>query len=162
MPQTSERRREYYQENKAKIRAQSHAWYQNNKEAATAHQREYQHTHREQQNEARRKRRQTRYEVERGRVVERLYGISRASYEKMEVDQNRQCAICGKKENGRKLDVDHSHITGKVRALLCSRCNTVIGLMDESVEKLRLAIVYLEAYGKDDNVAEITSSTTPN
>jgi hypothetical protein len=160
MPQTPERRKEYYQENKAKIRAAAHAWYQNNKEAAAAHQREYQHTHREQENEARLRRRATRYEVERSGAVQRLYGISREKYLQMDKDQGGHCAICGNKEGRRKLDVDHDHVTGKVRALLCSRCNTVLGLMDESIEKMQLAIEYLKSYGNEDNAPEIAPSAT--
>ena len=62
------------------------------------------------------------------------------------VDQNFCCAICGKHEKDcskQKLYVDHDHDTKQVRGLLCSRCNSAIGLFDESVEKLSNAVRFL-------------------
>lgn len=48
------------------------------------------------------------------------------------------CAICGKHQSNfkRKLDVDHNHTTGKVRALLCSSCNKNVGVYEQHAEKL--------------------------
>lgn len=68
------------------------------------------------------------------------YGLSLDDDEKMLIDQNGVCAICNEKETVidfrynklRRLSIDHCHKTGKVRSLLCSRCNTVIGLIKES------------------------------
>jgi hypothetical protein len=42
------------------------------------------------------------------------------------------------------LGVDHDHITGKVRGLLCNDCNLGIGHFKDNIEKLKLAIKYLE------------------
>ena len=39
------------------------------------------------------------------------------------------CAVCGKGARKRKLNVDHDHVTGKVRGLLCTRCNITLGKM---------------------------------
>lgn len=61
------------------------------------------------------------------------------------------CNIC-KKENevfrGKNnfLHVDHDHKTGKVRQLLYGKCNTVLGLVNDSSFILKEAIKYLELH----------------
>lgn len=51
----------------------------------------------------------------------------------MRIQQNNSCAICGKIK---KLNVDHDHNTGKIRELLCQRCNSLLGWTKENPEKL--------------------------
>jgi Recombination endonuclease VII len=46
------------------------------------------------------------------------------------------CDICGRTPR-RMLDRDHCHVTGKFRGLLCNRCNTLLGKVDEDIDKLR-------------------------
>lgn len=58
------------------------------------------------------------------------------------------CAICltAMVYNGRKSNsatVDHDHNTGKVRGLLCRRCNVALGQLDDNIESLKRAINYL-------------------
>lgn len=79
------------------------------------------------------------------------YGITLEQYNKMALDQNNVCAICGnpetmKHQNGkiRNLAVDHCHLTGKVRGLLCSAHNRGIGYFGDNIELLKKAIKYLE------------------
>ncbi len=69
------------------------------------------------------------------------YGISKAQYDLMHSSQSGKCAIC---DNVRKLVVDHNHVTGNVRGLLCSKCNSGIGLLEDNISSLRKAIGYLE------------------
>lgn len=58
--------------------------------------------------------------------------------------QGGRCAICGDPPpEGRHLHVDHDHDAGDVRALLCGRCNTMLGLAREDPEILASAIAYL-------------------
>jgi hypothetical protein len=60
-------------------------------------------------------------------------------------DQNDVCAICFKEcMFGKRLAVDHCHATGKVRGLLCSRCDTSIGKFEDSIELLESANKYLK------------------
>ncbi len=59
------------------------------------------------------------------------------------------CGICGRKLalGGTRLDsarVDHDHVTGHIRGILCTKCNTAIGVLGDSIEGLRKAIFYLE------------------
>ncbi len=54
------------------------------------------------------------------------------------------CAICGDTE---RLCIDHDHTSGVARMLLCTRCNTGLGMFLESPARLRRAALYLEAFG---------------
>ena len=75
------------------------------------------------------------------------YGISIADYEEMLTDQSGRCAICGVLPlPDRNLHVDHDHATGRVRGLLCRRCNTSLGQFDEDEQRLRRAAQYLEEH----------------
>jgi thiol-disulfide isomerase/thioredoxin len=76
------------------------------------------------------------------------YGISLEKYNKMFRDQSGNCAICGKNrsQERRDLGVDHDHVTGKVRGLLCSKCNSALGMFCDNIEIVRKALKYLEKY----------------
>lgn len=81
------------------------------------------------------------------------FGLTLEAYNKLLEDQNGVCAICYKPEiflsrNGflKNMAVDHCHKTGKVRGLLCHHCNTGIGNLNDSIELLKEAIVYLEKH----------------
>lgn len=59
-------------------------------------------------------------------------GITEASYRALLERQARRCAICSKAcGTGRRLAVDHDHMTGRVRGLLCFRCNTSLARYEE-------------------------------
>jgi len=76
------------------------------------------------------------------------YGLSREDYLVMYEEQQGSCAICGINEtmlNGKRLVVDHCHDTGEVRGLLCVRCNTGIGMLQDNAEILASAVDYLSA-----------------
>lgn len=77
------------------------------------------------------------------------YKITPAEYLVIFEKQNGRCLICngtavgrGKKNN--RLAVDHNHQTGKIRGLLCSKCNTGLGLFNDSQVLLEKAIEYLK------------------
>jgi len=76
------------------------------------------------------------------------YGITAQQYDEMFQKQNGGCAICGKEKNGKKMNfvIDHNHLTGNVRALLCTQCNAGIGNFMDSPSLLRQAAVYLEGF----------------
>ena len=54
-----------------------------------------------------------------------------------------RCEICGTKPKGRRLAIDHCHTTGKFRGVLCSYCNTAIGLLKDSPKLAEKASEYL-------------------
>ncbi len=77
------------------------------------------------------------------------YGITLADYDRMLDEQKGVCAICGGAQDKAfpwRLAVDHDKQTGKVRALLCSKCNMGIGSFDHDLAKLRAAISYLHKH----------------
>jgi Autographiviridae endonuclease VII len=73
--------------------------------------------------------------------LRRNYGLSLEEYNEMVKAQDGKCLICG--DSG-TLNVDHSHKDGKVRGLLCSRCNTSLGLAREDIGVLEKMIAYLK------------------
>jgi hypothetical protein len=54
-----------------------------------------------------------------------------------------KCAICGGNRSTRAMVVDHCHETGRVRGVLCNKCNLALGGFDDSIEMLRKAIEHL-------------------
>lgn len=60
------------------------------------------------------------------------------------------CAICGTHQSEliNKLCIDHNHITGAVRGLLCSKCNSALGYVNEDIKILKSVIEYLLDYTK--------------
>ena len=73
--------------------------------------------------------------------LKRNYGVDETFVD------GKPCAICGRAEfNGRRPHVDHDHLTGEVRGILCHNCNTGIGLLGES--NLLRALEYLGKAGK--------------
>ncbi|MCR4307302.1 MAG: endonuclease VII domain-containing protein [Candidatus Berkelbacteria bacterium] len=74
------------------------------------------------------------------------YGMTPGRYDELFASQNGRCAICGSDTpGGRGVDfhVDHDHNTGKVRGLLCTNCNHMIGIAHEETSIFSKAIKYL-------------------
>lgn len=72
------------------------------------------------------------------------YGISAEEYQKMYDDQKGVCKICQNQcQTKQTLSVDHCHKTGKVRGLLCIKCNTALGMLNDNVLLFKEAINYL-------------------
>lgn len=82
------------------------------------------------------------------RMIKAKYGITRAELDVMIEAQAGRCAVCSGPPNGagKRLHIDHCHDTGRIRGLLCSNCNTMIGLAKNDPERLLLAAAYLEEF----------------
>jgi hypothetical protein len=75
------------------------------------------------------------------------HGLTIEEYNELLVKQNGVCAICHEAEISRqRLSVDHDHLTGKVRALLCIRCNCLLGYARDSIQLLLAAVDYLKRH----------------
>ena len=102
--------------------------------------------------------------------LQRHYGISYTEYAQMFADQDGVCAICGLEETalipGRKtsegrsgardLSVDHDHLTGAIRGLLCNACNHILGEAKDNAKVLRAAADYLDKHS-ESNVIEYSN-----
>jgi hypothetical protein len=79
--------------------------------------------------------------------LKQVYGISLIEFNTILKNQGNVCKICGAtKSGGRsgKFVVDHDHKTGKIRGLLCHRCNTALGNFYDDRSILASAILYLQ------------------
>lgn len=91
-----------------------------------------------------------RKEQNRELYYKKRYGITLLEYNTLLTNQDYKCAICKMSETNLKhgrntyFAVDHCHTTGKVRGLLCYKCNSVLGFVNDSTECLANAIKYLE------------------
>lgn len=75
------------------------------------------------------------------------YGMTKEEYDVLFKLQSGLCAICFKPQEGKRLAVDHNHITNENRGLLCEKCNRGLGLFKDNIELLSNAISYLESRG---------------
>ena len=82
--------------------------------------------------------------------LKRTYGLSLEQYQELVKARDGRCDICKCRPKGKfrtrekRLVVDHCHTTQKFRGLLCSDCNTAIGLLKDSIEYMEAAIAYLK------------------
>ena len=127
------------------------AWRLKNKARCTEYGRRYRLNHPDRARLAQQKYHKTHPMKGREGYLIRAYGITLAEYQQRLEHQKGVCAMCNQPELIRQsFCVDHNHKTGKVRQLLCVRCNSVLGMIDDSIELLDAAKRYLE---KHDSLA---------
>lgn len=76
----------------------------------------------------------------------KVYGLTPEEWANLVAAQSGRCAICGTSMSVRPLVVDHNHATGKVRGLLCRKCNSGLGMFDDEIATLAKAVKYLTLY----------------
>lgn len=80
--------------------------------------------------------------------IKRHYGLRIEEYNALLSEQENKCKICGKKHNSSlkrgRLYVDHDHLSGKVRGLLCGSCNSALGHFNDDIVLLEQAIKYIK------------------
>jgi len=91
------------------------------------------------------------------KVRYRRLGTTVEEVEKLHRAQDGLCAICKRPETATNKDgeikmlaVDHDHETGRIRELLCNRCNAILGMAQDSIGRLVRAALYLAKHGKED------------
>lgn len=84
-------------------------------------------------------------EKKRAAHIKQHFGLSMEDYARLLVSQDYVCGICGGKDSKRPLVVDHDHPTGRVRGLLCSNCNSGMGLLGDDITRLKSAIKWIQA-----------------
>lgn len=86
---------------------------------------------------------------QRDKYLQRTYGITLDQYRVMLAEQNGVCAICRQPETRKQegyiiaLAVDHDHETGKIRGLLCARCNTGLRFFRSDSNLFHRALEYI-------------------
>jgi DNA-directed RNA polymerase subunit RPC12/RpoP len=153
MSSRKEQRRQHYLANRERLLAVSREWYAKNPEKARA----YRVANREK--ERARSRKWAAAHPEEVRAKDRVwqaankekvrvwhraekYGLTADAFDAMRAAQQNKCAICGK-EFDREPHVDHDHITGKVRGLLCRKCNSMLGMAGDSRATLLAGADYI-------------------
>ena len=76
--------------------------------------------------------------------LKNTYNLTLEQYDEMFEKQNGVCAICGNiNKDGRRLYVDHDHKTERVRGLLCHKCNSLLGYVNDEINLLLKIIEYI-------------------
>ena len=87
---------------------------------------------------------------QRAKNIRLKYGLSVETFNELFEAQGERCAICGTSSFGTRAGkvlsafIDHDHISGNVRGLLCRTCNVGIGAFGDSPELLLEAAAYLK------------------
>lgn len=133
--------KKYALEHKEEIKTRRHKWYKKNKKHHNQLTKQYYLKHKSKL-------------LKDGfrQALKRNFNLSINDYNTMMQEQKGVCAICKrtetlKKTNGisvRRLSVDHDHKTGKVRGLLCNRCNVILGKIEDNTILLNTMIKYLQ------------------
>ena len=120
----------YRSECKACQKAYVKKWYVANREQQKVYNKKWQVANRERQ---------------RDYHLNHKYGLSPEDYNALFEAQAGCCAICGRHESElkQKLHVDHDHVTGEIRGLLCRGCNTAIGLLCDDPDTIDKASDYI-------------------
>lgn len=87
---------------------------------------------------------------ERERQLRSRYNLMLEDYEQMLLDQGGVCRIC-QKEWHTTLYVDHDHSTGKIRDLLCQKCNGIVAIVENHLDIVMEALGYLILHGSEIN-----------
>lgn len=92
------------------------------------------------------------------RMQLRKYDMTIADFMKLYNEHDGHCAICESDGDGKSLHIDHDHISGKVRGLLCFKHNAALGFMGDDPERIRKLADYVERL--TPRYANVSSSTS--
>lgn len=102
----------------------------------------------------------TRRAYARNYYLVKTYGITADEYDVILARQGGGCAICGATRGAvdrESLCVDHNHVTGVVRGLLCLRCNFSVRDLGDDLDLARKTMEYIQAWSEDSVAAEATA-----
>ena len=89
---------------------------------------------------------------DREQALIKKFNINLIEYEALFNKQKGKCGICLESDvESINMAVDHDHVTGAIRGLLCRPCNIGIGLLKDDIERLGMAIRYLQNGGTNVN-----------
>jgi hypothetical protein len=138
-------RKAWRENNKEHVNESRKEWRVKNKERERTHRKDYRDKNKEHfQKQARDYYGKNKIKLK-SNTLKHKYNINENTRRQMYKDQGGCCAICGKPQSDvkTKLHIDHNHVTGVVRGLLCWNCNLTLGLVKDSPKILQKAIDYL-------------------
>lgn len=129
----------YRETHREALREQSRKYYKAHREECIEKMKKYHIRHREV------KKRYYRKHIEKYRMehIQRTFGLTPEAYEELFAKQENKCAICGALRGTVKFAVDHDHKTNRVRGILCTRCNSMLGMARDNTVILESGIQYL-------------------
>lgn len=83
----------------------------------------------------------------REKQLSKRYSFTKDEYNQMITKQGGKCATCNTAPKG-KFQVDHCHSSGITRRLLCTNCNTALGLVKENIETLSTMVMYVNYFSE--------------
>jgi hypothetical protein len=138
-------KKEYRNKNEEKLKEYQKEYYKNNRNKRIENTKEYRKNNPDKRKEYDKRYGERHRNEKKYLHIKKNYGITPEEHNLMVEKQNNCCAICGKHQNEIKtpLGVDHDHKTGKIRGLLCHKCNTILGYSNDEIQILLNAINYL-------------------
>lgn len=145
----SEQKKAWYKKNRQGILAHAKLYRENNVEATKVRAKRDYLKHRDVRLAQEKAHRQSKeYQARRfGWLLNREYKLTPEQYDKMLASQGGVCAACKRKCAAKsRLGVDHDHATGIVRGLLCGKCNSALGLLGDSAERVEALADYIRTH----------------
>lgn len=137
----------YYERNKSHCALVDKEYNLANRSKIRDRQRKYNKLNPDKQKKRRMKYEKTHKSKRRMQGILYRHGLSEEAYLSLMASQNNRCAICLKDfslvENSKNIHVDHDHKTGKIRSILCGKCNVALGHVDDNIDILYKMISYL-------------------
>lgn len=128
---------------------QATKWRKANRDYDVQRRRDWRARNRDRVNELERKRCRADPAIARNRALRHRYGIDDQWVRAEIAKQGGRCRVCRtefSKRHGQHPNVDHDHVTGKVRGVICGSCNTAAGLLKDSPATAEALAAYLKAH----------------
>jgi hypothetical protein len=141
------RQKRWRLENKDHVNATKAAWRKSRADTEKAVNAAYREKNRDKLRVVSREWRRANPEKCRNWSLKRKFGITQTEFELLFEIQMGKCAICAEAPD-EILNIDHDHITGEIRALLCSACNRGLGHFKDDLQRISAAAIYLALHKK--------------
>lgn len=143
---TKEQHKEYRLKNRDRLLKYRKEWRQKNRKKILVQERENYKKNVEKFRKSSREHYRSNKQRELDRIRFKKYGITGDEFRAIIEKQGVKCPICTRRIS-KNLSVDHDHVTGRIRGIICNKCNLAIGNAEDSPMRLRAMADYLEKNG---------------
>lgn len=86
--------------------------------------------------------------------LQKTYGLTLSRYNEVLKKQDGKCAICGvdQSKTNRRFGVDHDQVSGRIRGIICGRCNRGMGYLQDNAEICESAARYIREHGRSQKI----------